>query len=262
MTLSPTPKITCEIVGHCALLTINNPSANVWDEDSLAALPVIVGKLNTDPKIYSLVLTGSGEKFFSAGADLKMFKDGNKEKAREVTKLFGDGMAALQSFRGVSIAAINGYAMGGGLEAALACDLRIAENQAQMALPEAAVGLLPCGHGTQSLAWTVGPAWAKRMILTGERINAQKALEIGLIEEVVASGKAKERALEIAKNVEKQSPTSVRFCKELIDQYKVQNPSYALPLERERFVDLFSTLDQKEGVNAFLEKRAPQWKNQ
>lgn len=262
MTLtSPTNKLQLEVKDHCAVLTLNNPSANIWDEDSLQGMVKIIDQLNAEPAIYSMILTGQGEKFFCAGADLKMFRDGNKEKARQVAKQFGECMDAIQRFKGVSIAAINGFAMGGGLEAALACDLRIAESHAQMALPEAAVGLLPCGHGTQTLPWTVGVAWAKRMILTGERVNAETALRISLIEEIVPQGQSKLRALEIAKNLEKQSPTSTRFCKELIDSFKSVAPRHALPLERERFVDLFDTQDQKEGVNAFLEKRPASWKN-
>jgi enoyl-CoA hydratase/carnithine racemase len=217
--------------------------------------------LNEDPLIYALVLCGDGEKFFSAGADLKMFADGDKAKARSVAKIFGEALEELSQYRGVSIAAINGYAMGGGLEAALACDLRICETQSQMALPEAVVGLLPCGGGTQNLPWLVGEAWAKRMILCGERINAETALRIGLVEEVVEKGQAKTKALELATKVAQQSPTSVRFCKNLIQAARHNPPFHALTKERELFVDLFDTADQKEGVNAFLEKRKPSWKN-
>lgn len=138
--------------GHTALVTISNPPANTWNSDSLAALVDLVTDLNADRDIYALVLTGEGSKFFSAGADLKLFADGDKAMARRMARLFGQAFEALTAFRGVSIAAINGFAMGGGLEVALACDLRIAEAQAQMALPEASVGLLPCAGGTQNLA--------------------------------------------------------------------------------------------------------------
>ena len=122
------------------------------------------------------MVTGEGEKFFSAVADLKLFADGDKALAREMARRFGEAFETLSQFRGVSIAAINGYAMGGGLECALACDIRIAETQAQMALPEAAVGLLPCAGGTQLLPLLVGEGWAKRMILCGERVTAETAL--------------------------------------------------------------------------------------
>jgi enoyl-CoA hydratase/carnithine racemase len=256
-----TSQLKLEIQGHTAIVTISNPPANVWTEESLTALRDLVHSLNADKAIYALVLTGEGEKFFSAGADLKMFADGDKAKARSVARIFGDALETVSRFNGVSIAALNGYAMGGGLEAALACDIRIAEAQAQMALPEAAVGLLPCGCGTQSLARLVGEGWAKRMILCGERVNAETALRIGLIEEIVDKGQAKAKALELASKVGNQSPTSVRVCKDLIQMGRLMPRDLALPKEREAFVDLFETQDQKEGVAAFLEKRKPAWKN-
>jgi len=253
--------IRVEKRGHVALLTMNNPPANTWTADSLQALVRIVGELNEDRDIWSLVLTGEGEKFFSAGADLKLFADGDRSVARDMARLFGEAFETLSRFRGVSIAAINGFAMGGGLEVALACDIRIAETQAQMALPEAKVGLLPCAGGTQNLTWLVGEGWAKRMILCGERLKADKALEIGLVEEVVEQGQALERALQLAEQVSEQSPSAVAACKALIQSGRSRPLDQGYIIERELFVDLFHTEDQREGVNAFLEKRKAEWKN-
>lgn len=250
-----------EFVGHTAVVTLANPPANTWTSASLAALTRLVADLNANREIYSLVVTGQGEKFFSAGADLKQFADGDKAVAREVGRRFGEAFEALSHFRGVSIAALNGYAMGGGLECALACDIRIAEEQAQMALPEAAVGLLPCAGGTQNLPMLVGEGWAKRMILCGERVDAQTALRIGLVEQVVAKGEARAAALALAEQAARQSPSSVAACKQLIQGARAHAPVQWLPVERELFIDLFDTEDQKEGVNAFLEKRAAQWKH-
>ena len=207
------------------------------------------------------MLTGAGEKFFSAGADLKLFADGDPATARTMAEYFGQAFETLADFRGVSIAAVNGFAMGGGLEVAMACDIRIAEEQAQMALPEARVGLLPCAGGTQRLSWLVGEGWAKRIILCGERINATTAERIGLVEEVVAKGEALERALALAEQVGEQSPTSVTFCKRLLHTGRNTVIAEGLEGERDLFVELFSTEDQREGVNAFLEKRKPEWKN-
>jgi enoyl-CoA hydratase/carnithine racemase len=261
MSLSISDKLKVEMRGHTALVTIDNPGANTWDTESLPALRDLVGKLNQDKDVYALVLTGAGEKFFSAGADLKLFADGDPETARTMAEYFGAAFEALADFRGVSIAAVNGFAMGGGLEVAMACDIRIAEEQAQMALPEAKVGLLPCAGGTQRLAWLVGEGWAKRMILCGERINAATAERIGLVEEVVGKGEALQRALALAEQVGEQSPTSVAFCKRLIHSGRNTVIAAGLDGERDLFVALFSTEDQREGVNAFLEKRKPQWQN-
>lgn len=256
-----TSLIKVEVIQHCALITIANPPANTWTKQSLTDLRDLMRELNNDRNIYSLVITGEGEKFFSAGADLKVFADGDKGVASDMARIFGEAFEALSAFRGVSIAAINGYAMGGGLEVALACDIRIAEAQAVMALPEAKVGLLPCAGGTQNLSWLVGEGWAKRMILCGERVSAEKAEKIGLVEEVVATGHAKEAAMAMAHKVNEQSPSSVAACKTLIQKGRSDDITSALPLEREQFVALFDTQDQKEGVAAFLEKRKPEWVN-
>ena len=253
--------LTLEIDGHVAVVTLSNAPANAWTRDSLVALRNLIHDLDANRDIYALVITGEGEKFFSAGADLKQFADGDKAVAREAARRFGEAFEALSAFRGVSIAAINGYAMGGGLECALACDLRIAEEQAQLALPEAGVGLLPCAGGTQNLARLVGEGWAKRMILLGERVDAATALRIGLVEEVVPKGESRARAIAWAAQAGKQSPTSVAACKRLVQATRTQSHATALVSEREAFVDLFDTQDQKEGVLAFLEKRAPRWTN-
>jgi enoyl-CoA hydratase/carnithine racemase len=247
--------------GHTALITMSNPPANTWTRETLTQLREAVKSLDEDKNIYALVITGEGDKFFSAGADLKLFADGDKAVASDMARIFGEAFEALSAFSGVSIAAINGYAMGGGLEVALACDIRLVEQQAQMALPEAKVGLLPCAGGTQNLAWLVGEGWAKRMILCGERIGAEKALQIGLVEEVVATGSVLESALLLADKVAEQSPSAVSACKKLIQQGRSSNINSALPLERELFVGLFDTKDQVEGVQAFLDKRKANWVN-
>jgi enoyl-CoA hydratase/carnithine racemase len=120
---------------------------------------------------------------------------------------------------------------------------------------------LACAGGTQRLSWLVGEGWAKRIILCGERVDARTAERIGLVEEVVAKGEAKDKALALAAQVGNQSPIAVAYSKELIHQARNVAMEKALPYERQRFVDLFGTEDQLEGVNAFLEKRKPQWKN-
>jgi len=250
--------INHRIDGHTAFITLDNPPANTWTPEALRDLELLIARLNDDRQVYAAVITGQGEKFFSAGADLKSFQ-GDKVLARHFIARFGAAFEALMNSRFVTIAAINGYAMGGGLECCLSCDIRIAESHAQMGLPEPAVGLLPSGCGTQNLPWLVGEGWAKRMILTGD---ATTALRIGLVQEVVDKGKGVEAATALAERVATLSPRAVEYCKGLIHNARNGIPRPAgLALERERFMDLFDHADQAEGVKSFLEKRKPAWKN-
>ena len=262
MSISPSEKVLVSIEDGIATLRINNPAANTWDLESLPALEAVVNNLNGMAEVRALVITGQGAKFFSAGADLNQFADGDPIAAGAMGEAFGAAFETLADYRGVSIAAINGYAMGGGLEVALACDIRIAESHAALALPEAKVGLLPCAGGTKRLAQLVGEGWAKRIMLCGERVSAEKAMTLGLVEEVVASGTSLAAAIDLAKRASDQSPTSIAACKRLIHSARDITIGAGLVAERDEFVALFSTEDQKEGVNAFLEKRTPQWKNQ
>ena len=245
--------------GRTAILTLDNPPANTWTPESLDELEQIVQELNRKSDVIALVITSASKKFFSAGADLKRFDNLTPDEARPFAESFGRAFEALSDFSGLSIAAINGYAMGGGLEVALACDLRIAEEGAIMALPEAAVGLLPCAGGTQNLTLLVGEAWAKRMILCGEKVDAEKALKIGLIEEMVGTGESFERAKALASDAGRQSPDALRACKRLVQMGRSGFSREALPTERELFLELFSGKNQQEGVSAFLEKRKPEW---
>ncbi|MDP8908640.1 MAG: enoyl-CoA hydratase [Chloroflexota bacterium] len=255
------PGLAVDRRGHTAVVTLANPPAHAWTDESLSGLTRLVRDLDADRETYALVITGAGETFFSAGADLNLFADGDKGVAATMARRFGEAFETLAAYSGVSIAAINGYAMGGGLECALACDLRVAEEHAVMGLPEASVGLLPCGGGTQWLAWTVGESWAKRMVLLGERVDAATAERIGLVDHVVPRGQGLARALELAQMVARQSPSAVRACKRLIHGARSGSPMQALAAEREAFVELFATDDQREGVAAFLGKRAPRWRN-
>lgn len=247
--------------GHTTVLTLNHPPAHTWTPDSLHQLDAIVRRLNDDADNRALIITGHGDKFFSAGADLKHFRHDDMATCETFASAFGDAFQTLANYRGVAIAAINGFAMGGGLEVALACDIRIAEEHTVMALPECAVGLLPCGLGTQQLTLAVGEQWAKRMILLGEKITAPKALDIGLISEVVAQGTVLQHALNLTQQLNKQSPMAVSYCKDLIMGAREQSVNSLFAKERHLFLELYRTEDRKEGVTAFLEKRSAQWRN-
>nr|MBV6630340.1 enoyl-CoA hydratase [Oceanococcus sp. HetDA_MAG_MS8] len=251
-------QLPVRIDGSTAIVTITNPPANTWTLESLRALPGVLHKIAHNPQVRALIITGEGPKFFSAGADLKTFAEGGKLAGASMAQAFGAAFEALASCPLPTIAAINGYAMGGGLEAALACDMRIASDSAQMALPEASVGLLPCAGGTQWLAHLVGEGWAKRLILCGERIDAATAERIGLVEEVVDAESVLPAAQRLAAKVSKQSPDAVMASKRLIQAARAPAQA-ALPAEREAFLALFDRPNQAEGVTAFLEKRQPRW---
>ena len=254
-----TDSLILEKRGPVAIITLNNPPANTWTLESLQQFERMVGELNGDSQIVSLVIASRSDKFFSAGADLKQFADGDKQQAAAIGSAFGRAFEALTDFRGLSIAAIDGFAMGGGLEVALACDLRLVSNRAVMALPEARVGLLPCAGGTQNLTLLVGEGWAKRMILCGERVDAELALKIGLAEEEVAPADLNGRAFELAQKAAEQSPDSLFACKQLVQMHRSLPVRQGLMAERELFLALFEGDNQKEGVQAFLEKRPPSW---
>lgn len=251
-----------DITQHTAIITLDNPPANTWTLASLQALRDCVIELNRKPQVTALVLCSACERFFSAGADLKQFDQASQTQARAMAEAFAQAFEALSDFPGLSIAAIAGYAMGGGLEVALACDLRVAEKQAVLALPEASVGLLPCAGGTQNLTLLVGEPWAKRMILCGERVQGEQALAIGLVNCLAEPGQSQAVALDFAGQTVRQSPDALRACKRLIQMGRHMPGRQALALEREAFVQLFSGDNQQEGVAAFLEKRTAQWRYQ
>jgi len=252
-----TPRI--ETVGRVAVLTLDCPPANTFSVAALAQLDSQLARLEQDRGIDAIILTGAGDTFFSAGDDLNMFKDADRPGARELGRLLAAAATRLARFRGLTIAAINGYCLGAGLEFALACDIRICEQHALLGLPEARVGLLPCGGGTQRLPWLVGEGWAKRMILCGEQIDADTALRIRLVEEVVASGGAYDAAFALAEKAARQSPRAVAASKRLIDGTRLGALETGHARELEAFSLLFECDDPKEGVNAFLEKRDPVW---
>ena len=242
---------------HTAEIMLDHPPANTWTLENLAALEGALHELKANHRIKGIVIASKSDKFFSAGADLKSFDNVSSKQAQFIADAFGDTFETLSTFPGVTIAAINGYAMGGGLEVALACDMRFVSAKAKLGLPEAKVGLLPCAGGTQNLTSLVGEGWAKRMILCGEIITGQKAFDIGLAEELHES--PIEKAHQVITCIEDVSPDSLVACKELIQEGR-HSPRWAnLMKEREQFIALFKGKNQKEGVQAFLEKRKPHW---
>ncbi|WP_174874109.1 enoyl-CoA hydratase [Vogesella oryzae] len=252
-------QIVIEHLGHSAIVTIDNPPANAWTLESLQALASAMELLGSEQQVNAVVLTGAGEKFFSAGADLQQFAAGDETLAAQVADAFALAFNSIRHFHGVTVAAVNGYALGGGLECALACDYIVAERGARLGLPEASVGLIPCAGGTKALADRVGVAWAKRIILGGETVDADLALRIGVVEEVVDAGLAKIMAVSLAGKVSRQSRSAVLAARRLIDGSPQSTLDRQLLLEKAAFLELMGGAEQLEGVRAFLEKRQPSW---
>ena len=242
---------------------LQGESVNKFDNATVTSLTAALDALEAESGIKGLLVT-SAKPVFIVGADITEFTSlfgATQEEIKPFTSSNNKNFNRIAALPYPSAVAINGFAMGGGLEVALACDIRIAESHAALALPEAKVGLLPCAGGTQRLAQLVGEGWAKRIMLCGERVSAEKAMTLGLVEEVVASGTSLAAAIDLAKRASDQSPTSIAACKRLIHSARDITIGAGLVAERDEFVALFKTEDQKEGVNAFLERRAPEWKN-
>ena len=254
--------LTLEHLGQSAIITINNPPANVWTIASLHELAAVMAKLQADSSVRAVVITGAGDAFFCAGADLNLFSKGSKQDVAEMLDAFAAAFAALRNYSGVTVAAINGYALGGGLECALMCDYMVVERGARLGLPEARVGLLPAGGGSKTLADKVGVSWAKRILLGGEILSAEKAYEIGLVEEIVDPGFAKIMAVSLAGKVANQAPQAVARARQLIEASTGTTLEEHLQREREALLSLIGEEEQLEGVSAFLGKRVPSWADQ
>lgn len=251
--------LTLEHLGQSAIITINNPPANVWTIASLRELAALMTDLQADNTVRAVVITGAGDAFFCAGADLKLFSNGSKQEVADLLDAFAAAFAALRNYPGVTVAAINGYALGGGLECALMCDYMVVERGAKLGLPEARVGLLPAGGGSKTLADKVGLSWAKRILLGGEILTAEKAYEIGLVEEIVDPGFAKIMAVSLAGKVANQAPQAVAQARLLIESSPAASLEEHLQQERAALLSLVGEAEQLEGVSAFLGKRAPGW---
>ncbi|MBV8680088.1 MAG: enoyl-CoA hydratase [Aquitalea sp.] len=251
--------LTLEHLGQSAIITINNPPANLWTIDSLHELTATMTTLQADKAVRSVVITGAGEAFFCAGADLKLFATGSKQEVQTLLDAFSAAFAAVRDYSGVTVAAINGYALGGGLECALMCDYMVVERGAKLGLPEAKVGLLPACGGSKRLTEKVGASWAKRIILGGEILDAQKAYAIGLVEEIVDPGFAKIIAVSLAGKVANQAPLAVARARQLIEQSATLSLQEHVQLEQQALLSLIGGEEQLEGVAAFLGKRAPSW---
>jgi enoyl-CoA hydratase len=241
-----------------ATITLNRPEAlNALSKDVVEEILHALEDVKTDEAVRVVVLTGAGEKAFSAGADIKAMVGMTALKARELSFMGEELCVGLENLEKPVIAAINGYALGGGLEVAMSCDLRIAAENAKMGQTEINIGLIPGWGGTQRLTRLVGMTKAKEMVFTGRIIDAKTAEQIGIVNMVVPADKFRETVGQFAKDLASKAPVALKVAKALINRGSDIGLESALALEREGFGVVGSSEDLKEGVSAFTEKRKP-----
>jgi E-phenylitaconyl-CoA hydratase len=254
--------VQIEVTDHVATIVLNRPEAmNAIDPEMKEELFRIWDRVRDDDDIWVAILTGAGEKAFCAGADLKKTLPGSETFAQQYLNRPGGGaLAASIDMDKPLIAAVNGYAMGGGMELALACDIRIASDKAQFALTEVRQGSLPGSGGTQRLPRAIGLSNAMLMLLTGDRVDANEAYRIGLVSKVVPAAELMASARAIAARIAGNAPLSVRAIKRLVRRGMDMPVAHALDFERQAFGLLYNTEDRIEGRKAFAEKRKPNYK--
>ncbi len=243
-----------------ATITLNRPEAlNAWSPELAQEFLSAIEDASKDVEVRVVVITGAGEKAFSAGADIKTMKGMTALKARELSNMGYKICKVLENIEKPVIAAINGYALGGGLEVAMACDFRIASEKARMGQTEINIGLIPGWGGTQRLTRLVGIGRAKELVYTGKIIDANIALQWGLISKVVPAEQMMTTVREFAQELAGKAPVALKVAKTLISKGADVDLDSALTLEREGFGVVASSEDLQEGVSAFTEKRKPKW---
>ena len=248
--------LTVEKKEKYLLITLNRPPVNAINVDLLKELGKVLDNEDGDD-VLSVVITGAGDKAFCAGADLK---SGFGDKPGDLSRLGQDTFSRLENLGKPVIAAVNGLALGGGCELALACTFRIADEKARLGLPESNLGILPGYGGTQRLPRVVGKSKALEMMLYGQPVKADEALEIGLVNSVVDAGTSLEKAEELAKLTATRAPVTTKLILDAVNRGIQTDLQSGLDIERQNFEKVVPTEDAKEGVSAFLEKRKPEFK--
>lgn len=253
--------VTLEKKDSIALIKINRPEAlNALNEQVLTELDKAVGTADEDKDIRVIIITGEGNAFV-AGADIAGMYPLDKDGGYKWGKLGQGVFRKIETLKKPVIAAVNGFALGGGCELAIACDIRVAGNRAKFGQPEVGLGITPGYSGTQRLPRLVGKAKAMELILTGDIIGAEEALSIGLVNRVYPQKELMEQAFMLAEKIAKNAPLAVSYSKEAIVRgLESANMDDAIEVEADLFARCFETEDQKEGMGAFLEKKKPDFK--
>ena len=257
----PYKNIILEKKEDIAVIIINRPDVlNALNTMTIKELTSVINDLENDKQIKVVILRGRGDKAFIAGADIKEMKDMTVLQAREFSELGHNLLSCIRKSRIPFIAMINGYALGGGCELLMSCDITISSRKAKLGQPEINLGISPGFCGTQCLPRLVGRTKAKELMLTGDTIDALEAHRIGLLNRVVDEDKLEEETMKLAKTIAGKSSVQTAFIKSLVNKGADIDLNTANALEISYFSSSFSTFDQKEGMMAFLEKRKPNFK--
>ena len=246
--------------GALAILYVNRPKAlNALNKDTLLEMKDAITAIKDDPEIDVLIVTGAGDKSFVAGADIAFMQSLTAVEAREFGALGQEVFRMIEAMEKPSIAAVNGFALGGGCELAMCCDFRIASSKAKFGQPEVGLGITPGFGGTQRLPRLVGSGMARQMLYTADVIDASEALRIGLVNNVVAPEELMDVVKGIAGRIISKGKLAVRFSKVAANEGLQTDIDRAMTIEADLFGLCFSTEDQKEGMGAFIEKRSPKF---
>lgn len=250
--------ILAETRGRVGLITLNRPQAmNALNNQLMRELMDALEVFDKTEAVGAMVITGN-EKAFAAGADIKEMADKSIEQMmdRDHVAVFG----RIRTIRKPVIAAVSGWALGGGCEVALSCDMIVASESARFGQPEINIGVIPGAGGTQRLTRAVGKAIAMEMILNDRRLTAQEAYQFGMVNRIVPVEGYLDEALKLAEEIASRAPVAVRAAKKMINQTFELSLAEGLASEKQEFYNLFATEDQKEGMQAFVDKRKPEWK--
>ncbi|HAR95465.1 MAG TPA: crotonase [Deltaproteobacteria bacterium] len=252
-----------EITGGVAVVKINRPRAlNALNSATLDEIAQAAAELEANDEVRVVIVTGEGSKAFIAGADIAEMAPMNPVEGMRFSERGHAALSALENMSKPVIAAVNGYALGGGFEVALACDIIYASEKARVGFPEVTLGIIPGFGGTQRAAKLVGLAKAKEMVLSGKTITAQEAYEMGFISKVVPADQLMETVNELAGKIRSNGPIGVKLAKACVNSSLSVDAESGMDLEAKAFGICFGTLDQKEGMGAFLEKRVPTYRGQ